>query len=80
MAGVQRRRSILRDWLHLRTNNNHTMTESVAIKAQSGLNIQLVLEEHNCHLHQFVMSDTDDVTAVEIGYKLDTPVENNLYE
>ena len=35
---------------------------------------------HNGHLHQFVMNDTDDVTAVEIGYKLDTPVENNLYE
>lgn len=99
----------MRDWLHLRTNNNHTMTESEAIRAQhsvrkytdktieadkvatirlaieninaqSGLNIQLVLEEHNGHLHQFVMSDTDDVTAVEIGYKLDTPVENNLYE
>ena len=26
------------------------------------------------------MNDTEDVTAVEIGYKLDTPVENNLYE
>lgn len=35
---------------------------------------------HNGHLHQFVMSDTEDVTAVEIGYKLDTPVEHNLYE
>ena len=35
---------------------------------------------HNGHLHQFVMNDTEDVTAVEIGYKLDTPVENNLYE
>ena len=35
---------------------------------------------HNGHLHQFVMNDTDDVTAVEIGYKLDTPVEKNLYE
>ena len=35
---------------------------------------------HNGHLHQFVMNDTDDVTAVEIGYKLDTPVETNLYE
>ena len=35
---------------------------------------------HNGHLHQFVMNDTDDVTAVEIGYKLDTPVESNLYE
>ena len=35
---------------------------------------------HNGHLHQFVMNDTDDVTAVEIGYKLDTPIESNLYE
>lgn len=35
---------------------------------------------HNGHLHQFVMNDTEDVTAVEIGYKLDTPVENSLYE
>ena len=35
---------------------------------------------HNGHLHQFVMNDTEDVMAVEIGYKLDTPVENNLYE
>ena len=35
---------------------------------------------HNGHLHQFVMNDTEDVTAVEIGYKLDTPIESNLYE
>ena len=35
---------------------------------------------HNGHLHQFVMNDTEDVTAVEIGYRLDTPVESNLYE
>lgn len=35
---------------------------------------------HNGHLHQFVMNDTDDVTAVEIGYRLDTPVESSLYE
>ena len=35
---------------------------------------------HNGHLQQIVMNDTEDVTAVEIGYKLDTPVENNLYE
>ena len=35
---------------------------------------------HNGHLQQIVMNDTDDVTAVEIGYKLDTPIENNLYE
>ena len=36
--------------------------------------------QHNGHLHQFVMNDTEDVTAVEIGYRLDTPVESNLYE
>ena len=35
---------------------------------------------HNGHLHQFVMNDTEDVTAVEIGYRLDTPIESNLYE
>lgn len=35
---------------------------------------------HNGHLHQFIMNDTEDVTAVEIGYRLDTPVESNLYE
>lgn len=35
---------------------------------------------HNGHLHQFIMNGTDDVAAVEIGYKLDTPVETNLYE
>jgi hypothetical protein len=35
---------------------------------------------HNGYLEQFVMNGTDGVTAVEIGYKLDTPVENNLYE
>lgn len=35
---------------------------------------------HNGHLQQIIMNDTEDVTAVEIGYKLDTPVESNLYE
>ena len=35
---------------------------------------------HNGHLHQFIMNDTEDVSAVEIGYRLDTPVESNLYE
>ena len=35
---------------------------------------------HNGHLHEFIMNDTDDVRAVEIGYRLDTPVESNLYE
>ena len=39
-----------------------------------------VTVRHNGHLEQFVMNGTDGVTAVEIGYKLDTPVENNLYE
>ena len=35
---------------------------------------------HNGYLQPFVMNGTENVTAVEIGYKLDTPVENNLYE
>ena len=35
---------------------------------------------HNGHLQQFIMTDTEDVAAVEIGYHLDTPVESNLYE
>ena len=35
---------------------------------------------HNGLLNQFIMNGTDGVTAVEIGYKLDTPIENNLYE
>ncbi len=35
---------------------------------------------HNGHLHQFIMTGTKDITAVEIGYKLDTPIESNLYE
>ncbi len=35
---------------------------------------------HNGHLQEFIMNDTENVTAVEIGYKLDTPVESNLYE
>ncbi|MBQ8069980.1 MAG: DEAD/DEAH box helicase [Bacteroidales bacterium] len=36
--------------------------------------------KHNGHLLPFIMDDTDNVTAVEIGYKLDTPIESNLYE
>lgn len=36
--------------------------------------------EHNGKANEFVMPGTDDITAVEIGYKLNTPVENNLYE
>jgi len=35
---------------------------------------------HNGHLQEFVMANTQNVRAVEIGYKLDTPVESNLYE
>ncbi len=35
---------------------------------------------HNGHAREFVMPDTDDIHAVEIGYHLDTPVEPNLYE
>lgn len=36
--------------------------------------------EHNGNAHEFIMPGTEDITAVEIGYKLNTPVENNLYE
>lgn len=36
--------------------------------------------EHNGIANQFIMPGTEDITAVEIGYKLNTPVENNLYE
>lgn len=36
--------------------------------------------EHNGKAKEFIMPGTDDITAVEIGYKLNTPVENNLYE
>ena len=35
--------------------------------------------KHNGHLQEFIMPDTDK-SAVEIGYHLNTPVENNLYE
>lgn len=35
---------------------------------------------HNGNAHEFIMPGTKDITAVEIGYKLNTPVENNLYE
>lgn len=34
---------------------------------------------HNEHLHEFTMPGTN-ASAVEIGYRLDTPVEGNLYE
>ncbi len=36
--------------------------------------------KHNGNVREFIMPGTDDITAVEIGYKLNTPVENNLYE
>lgn len=36
--------------------------------------------EHNGIASEFIMPGTEEITAVEIGYKLNTPVENNLYE
>jgi len=36
--------------------------------------------KHNGHTQEFVMPDTDNIHAVEIGYHLNTPVEPNLYE
>lgn len=36
--------------------------------------------EHDGNTHEFIMPGTEDISAVEIGYKLHTPVENNLYE
>lgn len=36
--------------------------------------------EHDGKAHEFIMPGTEDISAVEIGYKLHTPVENNLYE
>lgn len=36
--------------------------------------------EHDGNAHEFIMPGTEDISAVEIGYKLHTPVENNLYE
>ena len=36
--------------------------------------------EHNGVANEFIMPGTEKITAVEIGYKLNTPVENNLYE
>lgn len=36
--------------------------------------------EHNGIASEFIMPGTEGITAVEIGYKLNTPVENNLYE
>ena len=36
--------------------------------------------QHNGHTQEFIMPDTDNIHAVEIGYRLDTPVESNLFE
>ena len=36
--------------------------------------------EHDGNAHEFIMPGTEGISAVEIGYKLHTPVENNLYE
>ena len=36
--------------------------------------------EHDGNVHEFIMPGTEDISAVEIGYKLHTPIENNLYE
>ena len=36
--------------------------------------------EHDGNAHEFIMPGTKDISAVEIGYKLHTPIENNLYE
>lgn len=36
--------------------------------------------EHDGKAHEFIMPGTEDISAVEIGYILHTPVENNLYE
>lgn len=36
--------------------------------------------EHNGFAKEFIMPQTDNISAVEIGYKLNTPVEHSLYE
>ena len=36
--------------------------------------------EHDGNVNEFIMSGTKDISAVEIGYKLHTPIDNNLYE
>ncbi|MGM9747400.1 MAG: DUF3427 domain-containing protein [Candidatus Cryptobacteroides sp.] len=36
--------------------------------------------EYNGFAKEFIMPETDNISAVEIGYKLNTPVEHNLYE
>ncbi len=35
---------------------------------------------HNGHVQEFVMPNTEDIHAVEIGYHLTTPVESDIYE
>lgn len=35
---------------------------------------------HNGHTQEFIMPNTENTSAVEIGYHLNTPVDNNLYE
>lgn len=36
--------------------------------------------KHNGHTQEFIMPNTDNTSAVEIGYRLNTPVNSNLYE
>lgn len=36
--------------------------------------------EYNGSAKEFIMPETDNISAVEIEYKLNTPVEHNLYE
>ena len=36
--------------------------------------------EHNGFAKEFIMPGTENISAVEIGYSLHTPVEHNLYE
>lgn len=36
--------------------------------------------EYNGYSQEFIMPGTTDIHAVEIGYRLNTPVESNLYE
>ena len=36
--------------------------------------------KHNGHIHEFIMPNTDNTSAVEIGYHLNTPVDSNLFE
>ena len=36
--------------------------------------------KHNGHTQEFIMPNTENTSAVEIGYHLNTPMENHLYE